>query len=116
MKFKEIAFYLFLILFTGFILYKLFNSSSSDEEEEQKIIENNNDIENNNNIDVTIVSITTSPKRIKLMKNTLDSILNQSHPPDLIRINIPKQFKRTGQYYEIPDFIKKNNKIQIFQY
>ena len=116
MKFKEIAFYLFLILFTGFILYKLFNSSSSDEEEEQKIIENNNDIENNNNIDVTIVSITTSPKRIKLMKNTLDSILNQSHPPDLIRINIPKQFKRTGQYYEIPDFIKNNNKIQIFQY
>ena len=129
MKFKQIAFYLFLILFTGFILYKLFNYSS--EELPPKMIDNYNVMQNkrndkilvvenkkyDNNVNVTIVSITTSPRRIKLMKNTLDSILNQTHPPDLIRINIPKQFKRTGQYYDdIPDFIKNNDKIQIFQY
>ena len=92
MIFKQNVFYLFLVVFIGFILYKLYNyySKSSKIKKECTII----------------VSITTSPRRIKLMKNTLDSILNQTHPPDLIRINIPKQFKRTGQYYDIPKFIK----------
>jgi hypothetical protein len=125
MKIEKIALYLFLIIFTGFILYKLYNYSSKQKTNNdiENDIENgieNNGIENNykttNNKHVVIVSITTSPRRIKLMKNTLDSILNQTYPPDLIRINIPKQFKRTGQTYEIPDFIQNNNKIQIFQY
>ena len=65
---------------------------------------------------LVIVSITTSPRRIKLMKNTLDSILSQTHPPDIIRINIPITFKRTGHTYDIPDFIKNNSKIKVYQY
>jgi hypothetical protein len=125
MKIEKIALYLFLIIFTGFILYKLYNYSSKQKTNNEIENDMENDIENNgiennyktsNNKHVVIVSITTSPRRIKLMKNTLDSILNQTYPPDLIRINIPKQFKRTGQTYEIPDFIKNNHKIQIFQY
>lgn len=118
----KIAFYLFLLIFTVFILYKLYDYYSSSKQknyDEKNYDTNNNDIENNyktNNEIVVIVSITTSPRRIKLMKNTIDSILNQTYPPNLIRINIPKQFKRTGQTYDIPEFIKNNDKIQIFQY
>ena len=93
----KFLFYSLLIILLGIIFYKLYNN----------LIDNSL---------VTIVSITTSPRRIKLMKNTIDSILNQTYTPDLIRINIPKKFKRTGQTYEIPDFLINNNKIQIFQY
>ena len=63
-----------------------------------------------------IFSITTSPKRILLMEKTINSILNQSVPPTLIRINIPKIFKRTGESYIIPPFISNNPKIRIYEY
>jgi hypothetical protein len=63
-----------------------------------------------------IFSVTTSPKRILLMEKTINSILNQSVPPTLIRINIPKIFKRTGETYIIPAFISNNPKIKIYQY
>jgi GR25 family glycosyltransferase involved in LPS biosynthesis len=63
-----------------------------------------------------IFSITTSPKRILLMEKTINSILNQSVPPTLIRINIPKIFKRTGESYIIPAFISNNPKIKIYEY
>ena len=64
-----------------------------------------------------IVSLTTSPRRIKLIENVIQSILNQTYPPDLIRINIPKIFGRTGQVFdEIPTFLLNHPKIQIFQY
>ena len=47
----------------------------------------------------------------------IESILNQTHPPDLIRINIPKIFKRTQQSYDnIPRFLIGNPKIQLIQY
>lgn len=65
---------------------------------------------------VIIVSLTTSPRRIKLMQKTIESILNQTTPPDLIRINIPKIFKRTGEIYEIPDYLLNHPKIQIVQH
>lgn len=63
-----------------------------------------------------IFSITTSPKRILLMEKTINSILNQSVSPTLIRINIPKVFKRTGESYIIPTFISNNPKIKIYEY
>ena len=50
-----------------------------------------------NSKDKVIISLTTSPTRILLMEPVINSILNQSYPPDLIRINIPKVFKRTGK-------------------
>ena len=63
-----------------------------------------------------IVSMTTSPKRMLLMKPVIESILNQTHPPNLIRINIPKIFKRTNQTYSIPSFISGNPKIKVYTY
>lgn len=63
-----------------------------------------------------IVSITTSPRRIYLMKNVIDSILNQSVTPDYIRINIPFIHKRSNQSYKIPTFILNNPKIKVYVY
>lgn len=63
-----------------------------------------------------IVSMTTSPRRILLMESVINSILNQTYPPDLIRINIPYKFKRNGEKYRIPSFLKNNPKIKIYQY
>ena len=67
--------------------------------------------------DFIIVSLTTSPRRIKLMKPVIDSILNQTYPPDLIRINIPKIFGRSGEKFDkIPNFLLNNPKIEIVEY
>jgi hypothetical protein len=63
-----------------------------------------------------IVSLTTSPRRIHLMKPVIDSIWNQTIKPDIIRINIPKIFKRHNQEYIIPDFILNDSKIHVYQY
>lgn len=64
-----------------------------------------------------IVSLTTSPRRIKLMKEVIESILNQTHPPDIIRINIPTKFQRTKQTFdEIPEYLLNHPKICIFEY
>ena len=40
------------------------------------------------------VSITTIPKRIKNIKKSIDSLIEQTQKPDKIFINIPKEFKR----------------------
>lgn len=49
-----------------------------------------------------IVSFTTSPSRIHKCQPMLLSILNQSRKPDLIILNIPKIFNRTGEQYSVP--------------
>lgn len=46
-----------------------------------------------------VITLTTSPKRIAKMESTLQSLLHQTSPPDLIQINIPYLFKRTNQTY-----------------
>lgn len=99
------AILIFVILIS---LYYYFSSSTNIE---------SNDVTDNDNKSIIIVSITTSPRRIKLMKPVIASIMTQSRPPDLIRINIPKIFKRFNTSYdEIPEFILSNDKIQIIQY
>ena len=70
----------------------------------------------NYNKNKIIVSLTTSPRRIYFMKKVIDSILNQTLKPDLIRINIPKIHKRSNQTYKIPIFILNNPKIKIYTY
>ena len=47
-----------------------------------------------------IVSLTTSPKRILLLKQTINSILNQTVDCTKIIINIPYKFNRTNEKYE----------------
>lgn len=63
-----------------------------------------------------IVTMTTSPTRILLCKDVIDSVFNQTRPPDILRINIPGIFKRTGQKYVIPEFIRNNPKIKLHVY
>ena len=51
-----------------------------------------------------------------ISSQVINSLLKQTYPPTLIRINIPKIFKRTKENYKIPIFITNNPKIKIFQY
>ena len=67
---------------------------------------------NNNKI---IISLTTIPSRINEIEPVLISLINQDYKPDLIYLNIPKQYKRFKSRILIPDFFKKyNNVVKIF--
>jgi hypothetical protein len=63
-----------------------------------------------------VVSLTTSPTRILLMQGVIESILKQTIPPTIIRLNLPRFFKRTNTPYVIPSFISNNPKVKIFWY
>lgn len=61
-----------------------------------------------------IVSLTTSPKRINNIHYTINSIMNQTIPPDFIIINLPIVFKRdNSKFKKIPDFLLTNPKVII---
>jgi hypothetical protein len=60
-----------------------------------------------------IISFTTNPKRIHKCKEVINNLLNQTIKPDKIILNIPKVFYRTGEKYEIPNFIKDNITLNI---
>ena len=60
-----------------------------------------------------IVSFTTSPTRIHKCKPMLDSILNQTKRPELILLNIPMRFRRTGETYDIPEYVLDNIMINV---
>ncbi len=55
-----------------------------------------------------IVSFTTSPTRIHKCQPMLESLLNQSRKPDLIVLNIPHKFARTGETYDIPNNVSNS--------
>lgn len=52
-----------------------------------------------------IVSLTTSPKRIHTLKPILKRLMEQTIQPDKIVLNLPHVFKRTGETYDIPDYL-----------
>ena len=52
-----------------------------------------------------IVSLTTSPKRIHTLKAVLKRLMSQTVQPDKIVLNLPHVFKRTGETYDIPDYL-----------
>lgn len=61
-----------------------------------------------------IASLTTTPYRINLILPVILSVLNQTIPIDSIEINIPFIFKRTGETYEIPEWLlnlEKDSKL-----
>lgn len=66
-----------------------------------------------------IASLTTIPSRINLILPTLESIFKQTIPVSKVEINIPYTFKRTGEEYEIPDWLlalektSKNTKCEV---
>lgn len=55
-----------------------------------------------------VVSFTTSPTRIHKCGPMLHSILNQTRKADMILLNIPRVFERTGEEYDIPKNVAKN--------
>ena len=60
------------------------------------------------------VSITTIPKRIKNIKKSIDSLLQQTKAPDKIFINIPTEYKRFKEIIENEDIPKfDEEKIEI---
>ena len=61
-----------------------------------------------------LVSFTTSPTRIQHTKHLIETLSNQTVPPDRIIVNIPYIFKRTQQTFEnIPDFMLNNPLVYI---
>lgn len=60
-----------------------------------------------------VISLTTSPKRIMLLKTTINSILAQTVQPSKIILNIPEKFERTGEKYKIPNWCKSVPKLYI---
>jgi len=55
-----------------------------------------------------VVSFTTSPTRIGKCGPMIHSILDQTRKPDLFLLNIPEQFARTGETYNVPKYIRKS--------
>jgi hypothetical protein len=61
-----------------------------------------------------VVSLTTSPKRIKNIKPVIESMMRQTLSPDRIYINLPHVFKRDGSTFDdIPEFLKNNGRVYI---
>ncbi len=61
-----------------------------------------------------LVTLTTSPKRIKKIKPVISSIMKQSVLPDVIVLNLPHIFKRDNSTFDkIPKFITDNPLIII---
>ena len=55
-----------------------------------------------------VVSFTTSPTRIQKCSQMIYSILEQSRKPNLFLLNIPEEFARTGESYNVPKYIRKS--------
>jgi hypothetical protein len=53
----------------------------------------------------TVFSLSTSPTRIKTIAPTIDSLLEQSHPPDCIYVNCPWIFHRTSESFAEEDLV-----------
>jgi hypothetical protein len=60
----------------------------------------------------TVVSLTTTPKRISQLQPTLNSILSQSVLPEKILINLPERYQDQTPY-EIPNFLKDKKLLEI---
>ena len=58
-----------------------------------------------------VVGLAVTPTRINLIEKTLISLINQTHKPDAIYINLPNYCIKENSTYKIPDFIDKYNYI-----
>jgi hypothetical protein len=63
-----------------------------------------------NNINI-VISLTTSPKRIKYINQVIDNMFSQTIKPNKIVLNIPYIFNRTNEKYIIPNFLNHPNII-----
>lgn len=62
-----------------------------------------------------VASLTTLPKRLPFIHKTVDCILAQSHPVDVVYLNIPYETKK-GEKYQIPDdFYVNEPRVKIIR-
>lgn len=54
----------------------------------------------------TVFSFTTSPSRLGKCRVMIESITSQTMRPDLILLNIPEVFARTGERYNVPKWME----------
>ncbi len=62
-----------------------------------------------------IVSLSTMPDRIGRLQPTLNSLLNQTRPPDEIVLAVPKFSLRQQRAYEIPHWLYQTPKLRILR-
>lgn len=63
-----------------------------------------------------IVSLTTSPLRMRTLDRVVRTLLNQSCPPDEVHLNIPHVFRRTGETYVIPEWCATiDPRVKVFR-
>ena len=62
-----------------------------------------------------IASLSTMPDRIGRLQPTLDSLLNQTRPPDEIVLAVPEFSIRQQREYEIPDYLAQIPKVRVLR-
>lgn len=62
-----------------------------------------------------IVSLSTLPDRIGRLQPTLDSLLNQTRPPDEIVLVVPRFSVRQNQEYEIPRYLCDIPRLRVLR-
>jgi hypothetical protein len=62
-----------------------------------------------------IATLTTLPSRIAFLEPVLASILNQSHPPDEIHLQLPRHCVKEDSLYVLPDFLSSYPQIRVFE-
>ena len=60
-----------------------------------------------------VITMTTLPSRIKSIGPTIASLCHQTTAPEKIVINLPLESKREHRGYDIPDFLARNDRIEI---
>ena len=60
-----------------------------------------------------LVSLTTTPARIRGIRPTLASLVDQSLPPDAIVLNLPHLCEREGRGYEIPASLAQFPRLRV---
>lgn len=62
-----------------------------------------------------IVSLSTLPDRIGRLRPTLESLLNQTRPPDEIVLVVPKFSIRQNRAYAIPRYLSRMPRLRLLQ-
>lgn len=62
-----------------------------------------------------IASLSTLPARINHLRPTIQSLLNQTRPPDEIVVSIPEFSKREQKHYVIPDYLARMPRVRILR-
>jgi hypothetical protein len=60
-----------------------------------------------------IVSLSTLPDRIGRLRSTIESLLNQTRPPDEIVLAVPKFSVRQKRPYTVPDYLKHIPRLRL---